>query len=290
MLVENDNGTTFGAGPPEDMSFATVWHRNGRWERGPAGDCPLRPYREGFETAMWLPEADHAGATTLAVVVIEGACADGKPPGDRLQPVERFETAEAVTLTFWVRSQTGAHRCPGNPPTRVEVELDDPLGDRVLLDGGRFPAQPAVRPDASTPTTASEQSPGGSSTIVEDPPADPDAARAAIDETFHQAFDADVPEEERYAAVEDGPGIREAGHEAASKFPEAAASISVEVHTVQFRSPTRAAVRFELLYRGAALLGQQDGEAVLVDGRWKVSRDTRCAIIRQAGVVCPNDA
>ena len=52
-------------------------------------------------------------------------------------------------------------------------------------------------------------------------------------------------------------------------------------------APDRATVVFELVYDDAQLLGRQTGEAVLLDGAWKVTRETGCAIIRQAGVSCP---
>ena len=36
--------------------------------------------------------------------------------------------------------------CPGNPASRVVVQLREPLGDRQLLDGGVFPPSEPVAP------------------------------------------------------------------------------------------------------------------------------------------------
>ena len=153
----------------------------------------------------------------------------------------------------------------------TEIGRDEPGGSSTTV----------VEPTVTTGPTSTTVVPTGP------PPADPDAAEAAIDETFHLAFDAGVPEEQRFAVVEDGGELAEAGRAAAAKYPEAAASISVTVHSVTFIDATHAAVNFELLYEDAMLLGPQDGDAVFVDGRWKVSRATRCRIIEQAGVSCP---
>ena len=295
LLAKNRYGVTFGAGEPSSMSMATIWLEDGVWDNGPAGRCRLHRYREGYELADWKPHDVLAlDRQELVLDVREAACASGEAPGDRLQPAEVVEDDASVTVTFWVKSQTGAQDCPGNPVTTVTVPLDQPLGTRELRDGGPWPAAPYLDDDP-VPTSP----PGGSSTtvvppsttettIVEgDPPADRQAVEAEIDRAFHLAFDAGHTDEERFAVVEDGPALLPAGRAAAAKYPEAAKSITVTVHRIVFRDPTHAAVNFELFYERAMLLGPQDGEALLVDGRWLVSRDTRCRIIEQAGVACP---
>lgn len=144
---------------------------------------------------------------------------------------------------------------------------------------GTTTAEPTTT--AVEPSTSSEAGPTTTT------PAARTGDEAEIDAAFHAAFDADRPEEERFAAVEDGPALVEAGREAVGRFPAAADSISVTVHDVDVVEPDRATVVFELVYDDAQLLGRQTGEAVLIDGAWKVTRETRCAIIRQAGVACP---
>ena len=279
----------------EDLRWQADLHRDGAiWEPYEWGQCELAPHRDGFEPADWQPAGPVVpGANRLRLAVTERGCAGGEPPGDRLRPAEVVEASGSVTITFWVHLATGEQTCPGNPSTLVTVELAEPLDDRVLLDGGTYPAREIGGDDLGGSTTTVLEptvTTGPTSTTVVPtgpPPADPDAAKAAIDETFHLAFDAGVPEEQRFAVVEDGGELAEAGRAAAAKYPEAAASISVTVHSVTFIDATHAAVNFELLYEDAMLLGPQDGEAVFVDGRWKVSRATRCRIIEQAGVSCP---
>jgi hypothetical protein len=292
LLAEGPYGYFFGAGGPPRMAMVTIWIEDGELDAGPAGQCVTRRYREGFEVARWtLHEVPRLDATELVVDVSESSCASGEAPGDRLQPAEVVENEESVTLTFWIKPLGGAQDCPGNPPTVQTVHLDAPLDQRALLDGAFYPGREVRRDESSSgssTTVVSATTVAPPTTVAEgEPPADPDAARAAIDAAFHTAFDAGIPDEQRFAAVEDGPELLAAGRRAAAKFPEAAASISATVHRITFIDPTRAAVNFELLYEGAMLLGPQDGEAVFLDGHWKVSRATRCAIIEQAGVSCP---
>jgi len=51
-------------------------------------------------------------------------------------PPGLVETEDAVTVTFTVEPQApGSARCPGNDWVPYEVQLDQPLGERVLIDG-----------------------------------------------------------------------------------------------------------------------------------------------------------
>jgi hypothetical protein len=47
---------------------------------------------------------------------------------------------------FAVRPLPGGQDCPSNPPTRVTIDLGQPLGDRTLLDGGRLPPGDPAQP------------------------------------------------------------------------------------------------------------------------------------------------
>jgi hypothetical protein len=291
LLARRVDEVTFGAGALPIIATVTVFREDGGWEPGPTGPCRPGPYRDGLEAAPWIiVDEPTAMSTSIDVVVHEDGCANGERPGLRLRPAEVEETGDQVVVTFWIEPIEGAADCPGNPPTVQTVHLDAPLGHRTLLDGAFYPPRGVVDLGSigSSTTVVSATSVAPPTKLAEgEPPADPAAARAEIDAAFHTAFDAGIPDEQRFTAVEDGPELLPAGRRAAAKFPAAAASISATVHQITFIDPTRAAVNFELLYEGAMLLGPQDGEAVYLDGLWKVSRETRCAIIEQAGVTCP---
>ncbi|MEO7398504.1 MAG: hypothetical protein ABIW84_08070 [Ilumatobacteraceae bacterium] len=46
-----------------------------------------------------------------------------------------METDDAVRIVFAAIPLTGGQTCPGNPSTPVTITLQQPLGDRSLLDG-----------------------------------------------------------------------------------------------------------------------------------------------------------
>ncbi len=59
-----------------------------------------------------------------------------------------------MIITIEVIPRAGPNACPGNPDTPYTVELDEPLGDRQLLDGRTDPpSDPSLEfnpePDAS---------------------------------------------------------------------------------------------------------------------------------------------
>lgn len=49
------------------------------------------------------------------------------------------ESEEAVTVYFSSEPVRGGASCRGNPEASYTLELDEPLGDRVLLDGSTYP-------------------------------------------------------------------------------------------------------------------------------------------------------
>jgi len=61
-------------------------------------------------------------------------------------------------------------------------------------------------------------------------------------------------------------------------YPEATDTITVEVGDVVFLSKTEAALYFELKYTGGVMFGKQIGYAKLIDGQWKIARDTMCMV------------
>jgi hypothetical protein len=59
----------------------------------------------------------------------------------------------------------------------------------------------------------------------------------------------------------------------------------VRVLRVRFVDERRARVRFAFVIGGSQL--PQDGLAVKIDDRWRVSRETFCRVVAMAGVQCP---
>jgi hypothetical protein len=86
--------------------------------------------------------------------------------------------------------------------------------------------------------------------------------------------------------LEDADGLKSAGAQVKSNFPEATDTITVTVGEIRFLSKTEAALYFELNYQGGALFGKQVGYAKFIDGTWKIARDTRCMVLGWGGGQC----
>jgi hypothetical protein len=125
--------------------------RNGEWSASIGGCDPRRVLAADIGVADWWLDPAYPApgpeATELHVLVLERACASGKPPDGRIAEPEVVYAADAVTITIGVRRSEGDHSCPGNPAVPLRVALGEPLGDRTLLDGSRLPPAPPSIPE-----------------------------------------------------------------------------------------------------------------------------------------------
>jgi|GEM_PF-1168681 len=85
-----------------------------------------------------------ADMTEIEVLVTERACNSGEDAKGRIEEPVVTVGAESVTVVFAVRPRGGAQDCPSNPETPYVMVLDEPLGDRVLLDGSEVPPRDAT--------------------------------------------------------------------------------------------------------------------------------------------------
>ncbi len=67
------------------------------------------------------------------------------------------------------------------------------------------------------------------------------------------------------------------------------AEVVTLVDEIVFLDPDHAAVLFSIMADGRTMLTRHRGDAVLVDGVWKVARSTFCNLVALAGVPCPPD-
>ena len=134
-----------------EMVFVTVQQDAGAWLASGWGGCRPTAVVEGMSLATWAfppgaPPPDPA-STSFTALVTERACTGGTEMGARLQPPRIAYGDTTVTVLFAAVPLPGGHDCPGNPSAEVEVELQEPLGDRRLVDGAYFPpADPAAEP------------------------------------------------------------------------------------------------------------------------------------------------
>lgn len=138
---------------PNDEGWLVVGFRarDGKWELDLAGECkPRVVLGGGLGPADWWidPARPPLGreATEFDALVLERACASGQSSDGRIAPPFVLYEPDAVVLTFGVVLKPGGQRCPGHPPGTYHVRLDEPIGDRWLLDGGVFPPRDATKP------------------------------------------------------------------------------------------------------------------------------------------------
>lgn len=100
------------------------------------------PDEDDAEIAGWAPVDPGSltsGSTRIPIEVMERSCADGRSADGRIAPPEIVYGDDAVVVTVRVIPVAGGATCPSNPPTPYTLELEEPLGDRALLDGATDP-------------------------------------------------------------------------------------------------------------------------------------------------------
>jgi hypothetical protein len=131
-------------GGGSEIEMVVLEHDPNRWVVTGWGQCqPRIVLAEGLNAAEWAfdPAQPEPGPATQAfdAMVTELACNSGQPAVGRVVGPEIVRTPDTILVMFAVRPRPGNQDCPSNPATRFKVDLGEPLGERRLLDGGRFP-------------------------------------------------------------------------------------------------------------------------------------------------------
>lgn len=116
---------------------------------------------------------------------------------------------------------------------------------------------------------------------------DRDDAEQAIERAFETVFGSQLPIAEKCRAIERGDNLASVMEEVVARYAPAR-EMDVSVDYVRFVSEDEAEVHF-VLFPGRFGPGglNQTGHAVVVDGQWKLSRDTYCRLVRLIGIQCP---
>jgi ABC-type glycerol-3-phosphate transport system substrate-binding protein len=126
-------------------------------------------------------------------------------------------------------------------------------------------ASPTTTEKATTTTTINEQ-----------------AAKEEIKTNFVSLFNAALPIQDRVKYLEDGEELRPVVEQTYQILGPQASAASAQVDKVTVNDDGTADVEFQVLLNGVPVV-PTTGTAVLVDGKWLVSKTTVCDLISLAG-------
>jgi hypothetical protein len=153
--------------------------------------------------------------------------------------------------------------------TSVHLDVDDAFApDPACIPPSPAPAAPPSLPGAG------EQ------------PADVDTARGDVEAVFGRAFGGDDAQG-NLDAVDDPEGLEELRERLRESYPEMLGGrVTYEITDVVFTSPSTAAFRFRPVIADYNEMPMQIGGAREVDGEWKITRATACAMFSLGGATC----
>ena len=147
VLHEDDTSLTIGLGRWSERGPAgqgahvlELARQGGGWRTTGWGSCQLSPHLE--DGSNWVEVAGYsaeAGSAQVTAQVKEHACTSGRNPARFLRKPRVVETSDTVTIYWTSEAPRGAQACPGNPTIDRVVELEQPLGTRVVFDGSSYP-------------------------------------------------------------------------------------------------------------------------------------------------------
>jgi hypothetical protein len=121
-------------------------------------------------------------------------------------------------------------------------------------------------------------------------PSDGAAAERAIREAFETVYSSDQRDEVRLAAIEGGTHLAatmEQARQARQAF-RGTSEMEITVEAIRFIAEDEALVSFVLVFPAEPLSRlPSNGAAVLIDGDWRVARQTYCDLVQSLGVECP---
>lgn len=150
VLSVDADSLEIGVGPwsseegPGDGAMSIGFERDaaGGWEAGGWGDCQLAvvipPGRGQVEVAA-PPGGVDPGTETPTVLVNERDCTSGRDPRPFLGEPQVVETDDAVLVTLTSEAVSEDVTCQDNPAVPLELGLEEPIGERRLLDAGVWP-------------------------------------------------------------------------------------------------------------------------------------------------------
>jgi hypothetical protein len=237
-----------------------------RWEL--SGDDPARVLGT---ISNWYTDEPVFGVIVRTAPAISSVRLTHAGQSDEMEPIDGIAVLAVPSST--VESTTASRPYPGD--AAVEA-MRDGVGVPVDISGA-FTTDPACMPPPPAPPSLPD--PG-------EQPEDRAAAEAAVVTVFGQAFGGDDAEANA-DAFDDPSGLAEMRDQLRERYPEMLGGrVTYEIDDVVFTSPTEASYYFRPVIEDYSELPRQIGSARLVDGEWKITRATACAMFQLGGAAC----
>jgi hypothetical protein len=184
----------------------------------------------------------------------------------------------------------------GSVMTRHTIFSDYGCAATVYMPNEQAPVTtttvPCTTPDATTTSTPpSTATPSAATTSAPAPTTAPDTATSSDEPAIRAAFLGWInaqPKDGVNEYVEDFGSIADSLRQGiAQHSAEDLAKYSGLVDSVRIIDATHADVRYTILFDGYPQYAQQPGQAIKIDGIWKVTRDTVCNLLTYGGITCP---
>ena len=147
-LARTDGEVLFGRNHPPHLLTVAIRRdpRRGRWlVAGISRGKRLRAARDGTRASSWRldPNFDAAPADTeLRILVTEQRRSGGKRADGRFLEPDLYVGAEKLILTIFISPLPVVAIQGTNPETPVRIQLPEPIGGRVLIDGALYGEAP----------------------------------------------------------------------------------------------------------------------------------------------------
>ena len=126
----------------EAFASASFRYEGGRWGPSGWGDCIPRLHipnrsvlRWAFTPASYPPRPDE---TEFEIVVSEVDCSSGRDIRSLIEPTISYGEEE-ISVLLTAPGLSGDQTCPGRAPTPFRLSLQQPPGDRRMVDPSAFP-------------------------------------------------------------------------------------------------------------------------------------------------------
>lgn len=140
----------FVARDDQERFYAVLVHRQyGRWRAWSWGDCTPEAVIGNVSIVEWALDPESPPPLpddkVIHALINERACHSFDDPLDRMKDPIVFYEEDRIYIVLSAEPLEGAQTCPGTPPVKFDIELDEPIGLRELWDAGTYPPQPGAR-------------------------------------------------------------------------------------------------------------------------------------------------